>query len=201
MLVETRTRDPKPGVVHKVGPSSQRDTLLRLDGRGAIARPMKRIRDELIGAMNGELTPQRSMVIDMAAFRAIRAEMLMAQSFRGGLLAEEAARVRRLSELAEDRIRRAKALEDAVVTLAQLLAEDDRLRSDMAAVRPNDDGLHRRCSVNVYPFLQIHLGRWFGLPEGNANPHARLPLEELYTVRLGNFVLTEAGLAKLGAAA
>jgi hypothetical protein len=115
-------------------------------------------------------------------------------------LAEEAARVRRLSELAEDRIRRAQALEDAVVTLAQLLAEDDRLASDMCGVRPNDDKHYRRCVVNHLPFIEAHLGRWISVVAGTPDARAHQSLAELYQAEIGSFVLSEKGLAKLEAA-
>jgi hypothetical protein len=132
------------------------------------------------------------------AIAAARAEQ--AKEAEAAARADEAARVRRLSELAEDRIRRAQALEDAVILLAQLLSEDDRLQPDMCQVRPNDDKHHRRCAVNHLPFLQVHLGRWLGLLEGSGDPRSRLSLDQLYKAELGDFVLSEAGLARLEAA-
>jgi hypothetical protein len=152
---------------------------------------------EKLAQLNAAILEAQVEVEDVGlAIAAAQAEL--AKEAEAALRAEEAARVRRLSELAEDRIRRAKALEDAVVTLAQLLAEDDRLNSDMCAVRPNDDKHHRRCAVNHLPFLQVHLGRWLGLLEGSGDPRSRLSLQDLYTAELGTFVLSEKGLAKLG---
>ncbi len=69
-----------PGTVVKVGPNSQREIFVRLDGRGTIARRMKAIRAALIDALGGGevISPQQLMIIESIAERRVRADMIFA---------------------------------------------------------------------------------------------------------------------------
>ena len=62
----------------KIGPHSQRHVLMKLDGRGMVARRLRTIKSELIEAVGGTdaLTPQRALLIDAIAMKTTRAEML-----------------------------------------------------------------------------------------------------------------------------
>ena len=74
----------------KIGPNSQRFALGSLDGRGAVARRLKRIQRELSDALGGEaeLSPQKRMLIANIAQRALRCEMLWQQIVEGRAASE-----------------------------------------------------------------------------------------------------------------
>ena len=65
----------------KIGPHSQRHVLMKLDGRGKVARRMRAIRDELVAAVGGPdaISPQQRMLIDGIARRSIRCDMIWQQ--------------------------------------------------------------------------------------------------------------------------
>jgi hypothetical protein len=73
----------------KIGPHSQRGTLAKLDGRGVIARRMRAIKDELLEALGGvdAISPQKLMILNGLAWRAVRCEMLLSDSLSRGEVA------------------------------------------------------------------------------------------------------------------
>lgn len=61
-----------------IGPTSQAKSFKRLDGRGKIARRLRTITGEIIEALGGDeaMTPQKRLLITIAAQKAVRAEMI-----------------------------------------------------------------------------------------------------------------------------
>ena len=71
-----------------VGPTSQQKTFRKLDGRGVLARQLRRIREELAEALGGDLSPQQNILLEGLAVRVLRCRMLTADMLNGGISAE-----------------------------------------------------------------------------------------------------------------
>ncbi len=77
-----------------IGPHSQRESFKKLDGRGAVARRLKALRNELADALGGEdmLSPQQGILIEVLSIRVIRCRRLLARMVDGDDLSAEGER-------------------------------------------------------------------------------------------------------------